>query len=140
MKVKCNIDKNVIKKKLGIEPNGKVQKILDNKLVDYLREYEPVDTTLLQTNTRVQTPGRIVVAAPYAHYQNEGIIYVDPKTKKGAFYDPISGRYWSRPNIKKIPSNRKFKTYGASRGPHFVERTLNERKQDLLRDIKEGMK
>lgn len=140
MNVKCNIDSNKIKNRLGIEPNGRVQSILDNKLVDYLREYEPVDSSALQMSTRKERPGLVVVASKYAHYQNEGEVYVDPVTKKGAFYNPITGRYWSRPGVKKIPSGRRFTTYGATRGPHFVERTLNEKTENILRDIKEGMK
>lgn len=140
MKVNAHLDVTEIKKRLGIEPNGKVQTIIDTKLVDYLKEYEPVDSTQLQNNTRRMRPGLIVVATPYAHYQNVGEVYVDPQYGKGAFHDPVSGRFWSSPNVEKVPSGRKFSTYGAERGPRFVERTLNQRLDDIMRDIREGMK
>lgn len=44
----------------------------------------------------------------YSHYQHEGILYVDPITKKGAFYNLEYG-FWNRPLEKggtKEPSNR----------------------------------
>ena len=38
--------------------------------------------------------------SPYAHYQWEGKLYVDPITKKGAFTNG-EGLFWSRPGVAK---------------------------------------
>lgn len=43
--------------------------------------------------------------SPYAHYQWEGKLYVDPITKKGAFTNG-EGLFWSRPGVAKKPTDR----------------------------------
>ena len=45
----------------------------------------------------------------------------------------MSGRYWSRPGIKKVPSGQKLNYHGgALRGDHFVERMLSDHFEDIL--------
>ena len=58
---------------------------------------------------------------------------IDLKYKIGAFHDPLSGRYWSRKGIKKIPSGKKLNYHGGSlRGDHFIERMLADHFNDIL--------
>ena len=77
--------------------------------------------------------GEISWDTPYAHYQHEGELYVDPKYKIGAFHDPVSGRYWSRKGIKKVPSGKKLNYHGGSlRGDHFIERMLADHFENIL--------
>ena len=133
--------KSQLMEELGINPGGRVQKIIDRSTIHYLRLLMPQDSGTMMTNTRIPKPGLVTVETPYAHYMNEGILYVDPKTGKGAFHDPISGRFWSRPNTKKIPSSRKLNYHGGpNRGAHFVERTLTEHFDDILREAKKGVR
>ena len=129
--------KEQLKEELGINPGGRVQKVIDASVIHYLRLLMPQDSGMMITNTRSPEAGLIRVETPYAHYMNEGILYVDPKYDKGAFHDPISGRFWSRPNVKKVPSNRKLVYHGGpNRGSHFVERTLTEHFDDILNNAK----
>jgi hypothetical protein len=70
---------------------------------------------------------------PYARYDWYGKLYVDPITGKGAFHDPQSGRFWSRPNVQKVPTDRDLNFNGApKRGSHWVERAWIEKKDEIL--------
>lgn len=133
--------RDVLKKELGINPGGRVQKVIDTSVIHYLRLLMPMDSAIMMANTRNSTPGIITIETPYAHYMNEGILYVDPITGKGAFHDSISGRFWSRPNTKKIPSSRKLNYHGGpNRGGHFVERTLDGHFNDILNEAKKEVR
>ena len=129
------IQKQQIIDKFGLE-GGRTQKVIDSAFMGYMDKYMPMDEgqmiTSMYNSTKVGS-GEINVNTPYAHYQYEGVLYVDPKTGKGAFHDPVSGRYWSRPNIKKVPSDKKLNYHGGPlRGDHFVERMLADHFNDIL--------
>lgn len=124
-----------ILKKFGLEDNGRVQKVVDTSFMHYMKLKMPQDSGMMITNTKSPKLGLIIVDVPYAHYMNEGIKYVDPITGKGAFHDSISGRFWSRPGIKKIPSGELLKYHGGpDRGSHFVERTATNNFNDILNE------
>lgn len=129
------IQKKQIIDKYGLE-NGRTQRVIDSAFMGYLDKYMPTDSnqmiTSMYNSTKVGS-GEININVPYAHYQHEGEKYVDPKYKIGAFHDPVSGRYWSRPGIKKVPSGQKLNYHGgALRGDHFVERMLSDHFEDIL--------
>lgn len=129
------IQKQQIIDKYGLE-GGRTQKVIDSLFMGYMDKYMPMDSnqmiTSMYDSTKVGS-GKININTPYTHYQHEGESYVDPKYKKGAFHDPVSGRYWSRPNIKKVPSGKKLNYHGgALRGDHFVERMLADHFNDIL--------
>lgn len=139
MKFKFNAEftsfqQDELRTKLGLNPGGRVQKVVDATTMHYLRLLMPRENGLMISNTRNREPGLITVETPYAHYMNEGILYVDPKTKKGAFHNPQTGEFWSRPNVKKNPSGKPLKYHGGpNRGAHFVERTLIEHFDDIVK-------
>ena len=64
---------------------------------------------------------------------------VDPITGKGAFYDPKSGRFWSRPEeqgIRKVLTDRDLKyTNGPLRGPRWVERCWIDHKDEIIKGM-----
>ena len=130
------IQKQQILDKYGLE-GGRTQKVIDSTFMGYLDKYMPADEnqqmiTSMYNSTKVGS-GEVNINTPYAHYQYEGVLYIDPKYNKGAFHDPLSGRYWSRPGIKKVPSGRKLNYHGgANRGDHFVERMLADHFDDIL--------
>lgn len=118
----------------GLDENGRVQKVIDNSFIHYMRLKMSQDSKMMINNTRNPKGGLVTVETPYAHYQNEGILYVDPITAKGAFYNENYG-FWSRPNTKKVSSNRPLNYHGgANRGAHFVERTVSENFNDILKE------
>lgn len=129
------IQKQQIIDKYGLD-GGRTQRVIDSAFMGYLDKYMPMDSNQMITNMYNSTKvgsGEIDINSPYAHYQHEGEKYVDPKYKIGAFHDPVSGRYWSRPNVKKVPSGKKLNYHGGSlRGDHFVERMLADHFEDIL--------
>ena len=88
---------------------------LANEAERLMDPYVPADNLVLAQNVRTYVQakeGIIHYQSPYAHYQWEGTLYVDPKYKIGAFTD--GERIWSRPNVDKVPSTRKL-TYSKFR-------------------------
>ncbi len=121
-----------ILKKLGLDENGSVQNVIDSEFIRFMREKMPQDSGILIANTRNPRGGLVTVETPYAHYMNEGTLYVDPITGKGAFYNENYG-FWSRPNTTKVPSDRQLNySGGPDRGAHFVERTVSENFNDIV--------
>lgn len=93
------------------DPKGTISRILDDdvgKFVAsewsrYFDKYVPMREGTLAQNISIE-PYQVTYNSPYAHYQWEGKLYVDPITHKGAFYDPDYG-FWSRPGVTKIPTD-----------------------------------
>jgi hypothetical protein len=125
---------------LGLQPSGPVQKFLTRELMNLSDEYVPFRNGPLKNSAR---PSRewdaIIYEGPYARYHWFGKLMVDPITGKGAFYDPKSGRFWSRPEeqgIRKVLTDRDLKyTNGPLRGPRWVERCWIDHKDELIKGM-----
>lgn len=141
MKVDFHIDRKKAVERLGINPGGRVQAILDASLISHMRRKMPATKEQHMIHqTSPEKLGLVVVATPYAHYMNEGIKYVMPHNGKSAYYSPTYG-FWSKKHDKKISSGKPLNYHGgANRGAHFVERTLNEDFDEILRDAKKGVR
>ena len=93
------------------DSKGTINRILDDdvgKFVAsewsrYFAKYVPMQEGILASNITID-PFKVTYNSPYAHYQWEGKLYVDPITGKGAFYDTNYG-FWSRPGVTKIPTD-----------------------------------
>ncbi len=128
-------DEKELLAKRGLNENGRMQRVIDTSFIHYMRLKMQSQSGMMIAQTKNPKGGLVTVESPYAHYMNEGIKYVDPKTKKGAFHDPISGRFWSRPRVKKIPSTDLLNySDGPERGSHFVQRTISENFDDIVRE------
>ncbi|MDO4272706.1 MAG: minor capsid protein [Eubacteriales bacterium] len=100
---------------------------------------------VLAQNVKVtadEEKGGILYDSPYAHYQWEGELYVDPKTGKGAFYD--GEQFWSRPGKNyKVPSG---KPLHCSDFPHplatshWDKAMMTARKDDLVQALDNRLK
>lgn len=53
-------------------------------------------------------PFEITYKSPYSHYMYNGIVYIDPVYKVGGFTNNGGETWFSRPGVKKIPSDRRF--------------------------------
>ena len=111
----------------------------------FMQPYVPADQIALSENVRIGTEGsrgQIHYTSPYAHYQWEGILYVDPKTKKGAFTNG-EGLFWSRPRVAKIPSEKKLE-YSKFRHPlatsHWDTAMMTARREDLVKEFDDFLK
>ena len=83
---------SVIKARLGIDPNGRVQKFFANTCYKHMDKYVPLDKGDLRTNVSVKADS-ITYESPYARYQYYGI----SKSGKPLNYrTPGTGDYWDK--------------------------------------------
>lgn len=132
MGVKIN-STSQIKIKLGIQPNGPVQKFVTNTCYKHMDKYVPYRIGNLRTIVDIESDC-IIYESPYAHYQYRGKLYVDPKTKKGAFYSPDYG-FWSRPNIKKEETNIDLNYHTAGTGPYWDKKMVSAEIKEVTDEI-----
>ena len=138
-------DEQKLAQKLGLEPGGRVQRYIDQTVIDFCQPYVPAspDRTLefsAQVSTEIGS-GTVVWNTPYAHYQYMGIVYgpnipiIDPET------GVIMG-WFSPPGRPKHPTDREL-TYDKSQnpmaGPHWVERMKADRLDELIEGAKRVM-
>lgn len=81
-----------IKARLGLEPNGRVQKFFTNSCYKHMDKYVPYREGNLRTIVDVQAD-KIIYESPYARYQYNGI------SKSGKILNyrtPGTGDHWDR--------------------------------------------
>lgn len=127
---------------LGLDEKGRVQQFIDNECIRLMQPYTPnLNGVLIKSatlNTEIGS-GMIIQKTPYARYQYYGKLMVDPKTLKGSFYDPKTGRHWSRPNTPKMldPKGRNL-NYSTFKNPMAGSHWFERMKKDHIDDIKQG--
>lgn len=89
MPVKIN-PTSVIKARLGIEPNGRIQKFFTQTCYKHMDKYVPRDTGDLRTIVDLEA-NAITYESPYAHYQYEGKSVND---KPLNYKTPGTGSHW----------------------------------------------
>ena len=131
------------------DPTGTINRILDDdvgKFVAsewsrYFSKYVPMREGTLAQNISIE-PYQVTYNSPYAHYQWEGRLYVDPITGKGAFYDPDYG-FWSRPGVIKIPTDTPL-NYSKEQNPlatsHWEVPAYNAFKDTVARAVTNYLK
>lgn len=118
----------------GLNDGGEVQKFIDNEVMRQSLPYMPNMNGVLQNAMMSQTvigSGQIRQNTPYARYQYYGVLFVDPITLKGSFYDARTGRHWSRKGVAKIPDpNGRMLNYNTSKnalaGSHWFDRAMKD--------------
>ena len=83
-----------IKARLGLAPNGRVQKYFTYACYKAMDKYVPMDKGDLRTNVLIEDDV-VIYQSPYARYQYYGMR--NDKTHKVKHYTtPGTGRYWDR--------------------------------------------
>lgn len=133
MSVKVDFEPtSTIEVKLGIEPNGRVQRYLQNQCYRYMDKYVPRQDGNLRKNVDLSNPGFIVYESPYAHYMYEGKVMAPsyPIKKNGVvigFYSPKGKRkHYTGEKIK-------YKTPGT--GDHWDEKMRNNDMTKLVESV-----
>lgn len=128
--------KQQILDKYGLD-GGRTQKVIDSAFMGYMDPYMPADSfqmiNSMYSSTKVGS-GEININAPHAHYQHEGVLYVNPKYNSTGFPFIINknGRHVGYKG-KRVPTDRKLNYHGgANRGDHFIERMLADHFEDIL--------
>lgn len=85
---------SVIKARLGIEPNGRVQKFFTNTCYKHMDKYVPQDSGDLRTIVDIQ-PNSITYEMPYARYQYYGV-REDGTHVVHNYTTPGTGTYWDK--------------------------------------------
>ena len=80
--------------RLGLEPNGRVQKFFTNTCYTHMDKYVPMDNGDLRSNVDIRA-NSITYEMPYARYQYYGV-REDGTHKVNHYTTPGSGRYWDR--------------------------------------------
>lgn len=108
----------------GLDPGGRVQRFFTSEVMRVSNPYVPFRAGALQASARIADTGdAIIYNTPYARYHWYGKLMVDPITKKGAFHNPKTGRFWSRPHTPKELTDRDLNYKEAPiRGSRWVER------------------
>ncbi len=129
MKVTYSInDGKTVLRRVGLNDGGRAQAFHTANVMKRMSKYMPYRTgatiKLMTIRTDVRKP-QVVVDTPYARYLYYGMLMVDPITGKGAFYNPDTDRYWSRPGVRKVLTNTplKFNTgKNPQAGPYWDRR------------------
>nr|DAW47317.1 MAG TPA: Minor capsid protein [Caudoviricetes sp.] len=125
----------------GLNDGGEVQKFIDNEVMRQSLPYMPNLNGVLQNAMMSQTvigSGEIRQNTPYARYQYYGVLFVDPITLKGSFYDARTGRHWSRKGVAKIPDpTGRLLNYNTSKnalaGSHWFDRAMKDHSESIGR-------
>ena len=83
-----------IKARLGIEPNGRVQKFFTNTCRKHMDKYVPKDKGDLRTIVDIQADS-ITYESPYAKYQYYGMREDGSRVVKN-YTTPGTGTYWDK--------------------------------------------
>ena len=83
-----------IEARLGIQPNGPVQRFFTNTCYKHMDKYVPMDKGDLRTNVLVSYD-TITYQSPYARYQYYGV-REDGSNKVKNYTTPGTGPYWDK--------------------------------------------
>lgn len=122
--------------RLGIEPNGPAQKFFCNECYRYMAPFVPggINSHLNQNVIIAKNGSSVTYLGPDAHYLFNGILYVDPKYEKGAFFNSDYG-FWSRPGITKIPSERQLKYHAPGTGAHWDKLMWTSKGEEVIANV-----
>lgn len=152
-KAKIDIKKDGLSVHLDVTRFGKkldsAQDAMKEQFVQDMLKYVPTGDTMALYNEVKQyneTSGeRDVVYAydpnglPYSHYQHEGVLYVDPITGKGAFYNPEYG-FWSRPDTPKVQSTRLLNYSNPNARRDWLRYAAEHDREDVVNAAKRGFR
>lgn len=124
MPVKIN-PTSEIKARLGLEPNGRVQRYFQNACYRYMDKYVPRRDGNLRKNVDLTDPNYIIYKSPYAHYMYEGKTMVDAET----------GSAWARKGTRKVYDGGTIQYHYAGTGDHWDERMKSAEMDDLVKEV-----
>lgn len=117
---------------------AEAQCYLDGAVLDDCNMYVPFRMGELRnsgTRNTVKGSGEVKWVTPYAHYQHEGKVYVDPVTGAAAFYIEGVG-FRSRKNVPKVESERHLQYHEAGTGSHWFEKAKRVHGKEWIKEVK----
>lgn len=133
------ITEKELRKKLGVDPGGHVQKTVDAAVIKYCFPYLPFDEGVLAGSANTATEigsGEVIYDTPYARYLYYGEVYGPniPIKENGV----ITG--WWSPK-KKHPTGEKLKfntDKNPQAGSHWFERMMADHSKDILEEAQDA--
>lgn len=135
-KLNVNLEPNDLLAAYGLEKGGRVQRFIDQKVIDGCTPYVPAspDRTLefsAQVSTEIGS-GQVIWNTPYARYQYYGFVMTDE-----------AGRTWVGPGETKPVITDRPLTYDTSQntmaGPHWFERAKADNLTEWLDEARRVM-
>ena len=138
-----NIEPGDLLAQYGLERGGRVQKVIDQTVIDYCKPYTPASPErTLEFSAQAATDvgsGQVIWDTPYAHYQYMGIVY-GPNIP--IMQDGILMGWFSPPGRPKYPTDREL-TYDTERKPlagsYWFERMKADRLSDILEEARRAV-
>lgn len=132
---------NVIKARLNLEPNGKVQRTFTHTCKLHMDKYTPYREGALAYDNVEEGTNYIYYYSPYAHYMYEGKVmgptfpifedgilvgFRSPKGKK---------KHYTGKDITYVP-----RTGHEYAGPHWDQRMWTAEKDEVIKEVEKAMK
>ena len=125
---------STIKARLGIDPNGRVQKFFTDTCYKHMNKYVPLGSTGDLRDNIDKGTDYITYEVPYAHYQYIGKVYVMPHNMKSAYYSSDYG-FWSEPKVEKIPTSRDLIHKEPGSGPYWDKRMVSSEMELVVKEV-----
>ena len=131
---------NVIKARLGLEPNGKVQKFFTKRCAEHMDKYIPFDEGGLAYDNRVIEADKIIYESPYAHYMYEGkvmgpnIPIKENGIVTGWFSLKNKPKHYTGKDIDYSKSKARGHKYA---GPHWDKRMVSAEMQEVVKEVQD---
>ena len=128
---------NEVLSRLGVAPDGDVQAQVTKIVSHRMTRYMPFRSGALATKLKIiRSPTEIEVLGPYAHYQYDGVVWVDPVTHAAGF---LTANGWrSRRDVPKVQTSRPL-DYDHSKnpeaGPHWDRRLMAAEGEAIAADV-----
>ena len=134
-------DTAALLRRFNLEKGGKVQQVIDAKVIEFNEDYAPWDSGTLAKSAYGATQigsGKVIYPGPYAHYMYYGEVY-GPNIPVFGDDSGVPTRFFSPPGRKKHPTGRalKYKTdVNPLAGSFWFERMKADRMQDIIQEAK----
>ena len=138
-RLKDFVSASELKCRLGVDPGGYVQQVVDAAVIRECFPYLPFDEGVLAGSANTATEigsGEVIYDTPYARYLYYGEMYGPniPITENGE----VTG-YFSPP--EKFPTGEKLeysKEKHPQAGPHWFDRAMADHKDDILKEAQDA--
>lgn len=124
-----------IKARLGINPNGAVQRKLQESCYRHMDKYVPYREGHLRRDVDLSDPTKIVYNSPYARYMYYGKKMV-MSNGKSAFYNEKYG-FWSKKGEKKTLTNEDLIYHTAGTGAYWDRRMMSAEKEEIIKELQD---
>ena len=129
---------STIKANLGLQDGGPIHAFFTESCFKYMMPFVPGgEESHLNYNVELKTD-EIDYFSPDAHYLYNGILYVDPKYGKGAFFNEDFG-FWSRPGITKISSGKNLEYHTPGTGAFWDNRMWSVKSDEVIKEVQDKL-